>query len=223
MRYKISIALFFGAGLTSLLLLLLKASPAAILSVVLSMPLLPGGILADVLFSPREFSPPPAVLIANVLVYSAVTYAAILIFWRNASVPEMRRVVIRLAAPATILMGLACIPAFNPLWPRGMGELTKEESELQAALPLGVELSQGRSILMSRGIQFREETESSGTVVLEREGRKLTAAEGDRVVSARFQTGASVFPCGYDMEVVLLFGPDGKLKEQYVHRLRVCP
>jgi hypothetical protein len=106
---------------------------------------------------------------------------------------------------------------------RGMLELNRQEGELQAALPLGMELNQGRAILLSRGIQFREETESSSAVVLERENKKLTAAKGDRVLSARFQTSASVVPCGYNMEIVLLFGRDDKLREQYVHRLRVCP
>ena len=104
-----------------------------------------------------------------------------------------------------------------------MLELKKQETELQSAFPLGMELNKSRAVLLSKAIQFHEETESSDIVVLERQGTRLAAAARDRVLSARFQTGASVFPCGYDMEIVLLFNPDGKLKEQYVHRLRVCP
>lgn len=222
-KYRIPLALFFGAGLTSLLLLLLRVSPTAVLSVVMSMLLSPGWLLADVLFKHGEFSPPLAVLTANVFVWSGVAYIAISIFWRKASSATLRRTAMWLAVPAAILLGLACVPALNPLSPRGMSELTKQESELQTALPLGMELSRSRAILSSKGIQFYETTEPTDTVVLEREGRNLTAAVGDRVLSARFQTGASVFPCGYDMEIVLLFGRDDKLKQQYVHRLRVCP
>jgi hypothetical protein len=72
-------------------------------------------------------------------------------------------------------------------------------------------------------MDFHEETEASETVVLKREDTSITAEPGDRVMWARLETDASQFPCGYDIEVVLVFGPDEKIKDQYVHRSRVCP
>jgi hypothetical protein len=135
----------------------------------------------------------------------------------------LRHATMWFAAPAAILLGLACVPALNPLWPQGMKELAKQESELQAAFPLGIEIGQSRTILQTKRIAFSEETETSDRVVLERIERSIKAGPGDRVLSARFQTNAYSFPCGYDMEIVLLFDRDGKLKQQYVHRFPMCP
>ena len=135
----------------------------------------------------------------------------------------MRLVATRLVVPVAILVGLACIPALNPVWPRGMAELTRQEKVLQDALPMGMGLEGARAVLRSKGIQFQEATETSQAVLLKRQDKSITAAPGDRVIPARLETEASQFPCGYDIEVVLLFGPDERLKDQYVHRLRLCP
>ncbi len=222
-KYRIAIALSCGAGFTSILLLLLKVSSASAPSILLSMFLLPGGILADSVLRPKEFSPPLVVLAANALVYSAVAYAAVLVSCRGVAAEKMRLVATRLVVPVAILVGLACIPALNPLWPRGMAELTRQEKVLQDALPMGMGLEGARAVLRSKGIQFQEATETSQAVLLKRQDKSITAAPGDRVISARLETEASQFPCGYDIEVVLLFGPDERLKDQYVHRLRLCP
>lgn len=198
-------------------------SKVALLSAVLLALLFPGSLPVALLWGSNELGPPLAVLTANALFYSFVAFALLSAWWPDAEPAAIRRATTRLALPTVVLFSLACVPALNPLWPRGMSELTKQESELQAAFPVGEELSHGRSTLQLKGIQFREETKSSGGVVLERNGRSLTAVAGDRVLSARYQTGASEFPCGYDMEIVLVFSQDDKLKQQYVHRLRVCP
>jgi hypothetical protein len=222
-KYKIIAALIFGIGFISLFLLLLRILISTPLSIPLSIFLVPGGMLIAILSRSRESNLALLVPVANALIYSGVVYVAVSIFWRNTSIATMQRVIARLAPPVAILLVLVCIPAFNPLWPRGMHELKRQETGLESALPLGMELNQSRAVLLSKGIQFREEAESSGGVVLEREDLKLAAAAGERVLSARFQTDASMFPCGYDMEIVLLFGRDDKLKQRYVHRLRVCP
>lgn len=222
-KYKIILAFSCGAAFTSLTLLLLNLSSTARLSVVLSVLLFPGGILTDFLLQPKEFSPPLLVSFANVLVYSGVAYAIISVWYRNVAVDKMRVAAIRLLIPAVVLIGLICVPSLNPLWPRGMTELTTQEKVLQDALPMGMGLEGARAVLRSKGIQFREETETSQAIVVQRSDRSLTAAAGDRLISARLETEASQFPCGYDIEVVLLFGPDQRLKDQYVHRLRLCP
>jgi len=130
---------------------------------------------------------------------------------------------IRLVFPVAILVGLVCIPRLNPLWPRDMAELTRQEKVLQDALPMGMGMDGAHAVLSSKGIKFQEETQTSKAAVVNRHDRSITAAAGDRVISARLETKASQFPCGYDIEVVLLFGPDQRLKDQYIHRLRLCP
>jgi hypothetical protein len=223
LKQRILAALLSGTGFVSLLLLILKLLPILIVSVAISALLIPGGALVAVLFRSKDFDPPLAVLAADALVYSVVFYIVLSIFWRNASPVTIRRVANRLAVPVVILLGLVCVPAFNPLWPRGLNDLTKQENELRAALAQGAELNGVRSLLSSKGIQFQEEVEPSDTLVIKRGEESIIAAAGDRVLSARLQTQASEFPCGYDMEIVLLFGSDDRLKQQYIGRLRVCP
>ena len=130
-KYKIILAFSCGAAFTSLTLLLLNLSSTARLSVVLSVLLFPGGILTDFLLQPKEFSPPLLVSFANVLVYWGVAYAIISVWYRNVAVDKMRVAAIRLLIPAVVLIGLICVPSLNPLWPRGMTELTTQEKVLQ--------------------------------------------------------------------------------------------
>ena len=104
-----------------------------------------------------------------------------------------------------------------------MGELTKQESELQTAIPLGMSLEQVRGALNSRKIQFYESTEQSDGLVLQNPEQTITAQSGDTVLVTRFNTEAFEYPCGYDMQIVLLFGHDRILKQRYIHRFRMCP
>ncbi len=222
-KYKILVALSCGAVFTALTLLLLNLSSTATLSAFLSVILFPGGIATDFLLRPKEFSPPLLVSFANVLIYSVVAYVIVSVSCRNVPVERMRVAAIRVLIPAVVLIGLICIPSLNPLWPRGMSELTSKVESLQNAFHVGMELENARAVLRSKEIRFQEVTEPSPVEVLQEPGRSITAAAGERVISARLETEASQFPCGYDIEVVLLFGPDQKLKDQYVHRLRLCP
>jgi hypothetical protein len=222
-KYKILVALSCGAVFTALTLLLLNLSSTAGLSAVLSVILFPGGMAIDFLLRSKEFSPPLLVSFANVLIYSGVAYAIVSVFCRNVPVERMRVAAIRLLIPAVVLIGLICIPSVNPLWPSGMAELTGKVEKLQSAFHVGMELENARTVLQSRQIRFQEVTETSPMQILDEPGRSMTAAAGDRVLSARLETDAVEFPCSYDIEVVLLFGPDERLKDQYVHRLRLCP
>lgn len=181
-------------------------------------------MVADLVVKPKEFSPPILILAANGLIYSAIAYAGVSVLGRGLGAEKLRTATIRLVFPVAILVGLVFIPKLNPLWPRGMTELTTQEEQLRQALPLGMKLDGVRAVLHSKGIQFREETEASQSVVFDDgKGGSITAAPGDQVVSARLQTEANQFPCGYDIQIVLLFGQDERMKQQYVQRLRVCP
>jgi len=216
-KYKIAVALLCGAGFTSLVALLIRVLlPFSLL-------LFPGGILAHFTVRSDDFGPPLLVLAANVLLYSAAAYAAISFLYGGIAVQKMRLAALRLVLPVAILVGLACIPAVDPLWPRGMTKLAEQEKALQDALPVGMSVKGARNVLNSKRIQFQEQDEKSPEIVLQRQDKTITAAVGDRVISARLETEASQFPCGYDIEVVLLFGPDQQMKDQYVHRLRLCP
>jgi hypothetical protein len=104
-----------------------------------------------------------------------------------------------------------------------MAELARQESDLQKVIPLGMSLNEARSVLKLRGIQFTESAEPIGGLVLQNGPTTITAQSGDTVLVSRFQTEAFKFPCGYDMEIVLLFGSDGKVKERYIRRFPMCP
>jgi len=222
-RYRAAVGVLCGAGLTSLLVILIRLSMPTGITLLLSLLLLPGSVVAHLTVGSQGIGPPLIVLTANVVVYAAVAYAGLSIFGRSVAAEKMRLTAIRLVPPVVILVGLVCIPALNPLWPRGMNELIRQETTLQDALPMGMGMGGARAVLRSKGIQFQEQTETSKAVVVDRRDGSITAAVGDHVISARLETQASQFPCGYDIEVVLLFGPDERLKDEYVHRLFLCP
>lgn len=223
-RYRFAFAFLCGTGFTCVLPLLLGLSSSSVLSVLVGVFLTPGGIVADLVVKPKEFSPPLLVLAANSLVYSVIAYVGVAIFGRGLTTERMRIAALRLLVPVAILVGLVCIPRLNPLWPHGMTELTAQEKALRDALPLGTGLDTARVVLRSKGIRFYEDTETSQRVILDDGmGMSITAAPGDHVISARLQTRASAFPCGYDIQLVLLFGQDENMRQQYIHRPRLCP
>lgn len=222
-KYRVAVALLCGAGFTALLVILIKLSMPSGIALLLSLLLLPGSAVAHLAVGSQEIGPPLLVLAANAVVYAVVLFVGLSVFGGGVPAEKMQRATIRLMFPVAILIGLVCIPALNPLWPRGMSELTKQERTLQDALPVGMGMDGARAVLRSEGIQFQEETETSQAAVINRSGKSITAAAGDRVISARLETEAGQFPCGYDIEVVLLFGPDERMKDRYVHRLRLCP
>jgi hypothetical protein len=220
---KVAVAVLCGAGFTSLVLLLIKLSSPSVIALFLGLPLLPGGAIAHFLARSQDIDPPLLVLAANAIVYAGIAYAALRTFGAGIAAEKMRSSAIKLAFPVAVLVGLVCVPVLNPLWPRGMVELTRQEKNLQDAFPLGTGVDEARTVLRSKAIRFQEQIMSSDTVVVDRPEKSITAAAGDRVISARLETQASQFPCGYDIEIVLLFGPNEKLKDQYVRRLRLCP
>jgi hypothetical protein len=222
-KYRVAVALLCGSGFTSLVLLLIKLSSPSGIALLLSLLLLPGSVIAHLAVRSREIGPPLIVLAGNVIVYAVVLFVGLSIFARGVEAGKIRLAAAWLVLPVAILTGLVSIPALNPLWPHGMVELTRQEKALQDALPVGMGMDGARAVLHSKGIRFQEQTETSPSSVINRPDKSITAGTGDRVISARLETEASQFPCGYDIEVVLLFGPDDRLRDQYVHRLRLCP
>lgn len=219
------VALLCGTGFTCLLCLVLALSTSALLSILLAIFLSPGGIVVDLLVRPKEFSPPLLILAANSVIYSAVAYGGLSVLRHRVGPEKIRIIAIRLVLPVAILVTLVSvsIPKFNPLWPHGLAQLTRQETALRQALPVGTRLDAARAALQSKGISFAENSEQTQTLVLDQNGTSIVATPGDHVISARVRTEAGAFPCEYDIQLVLLFGQDSVMRQQYVDSFRVCP
>jgi hypothetical protein len=211
-KYRLAIALLWSIGFTSLVSLLLNVH------LVFAVFLLPGGLATAVL--PSTIPDQNFLLFAaNVIFY----FVLILLLSRSVGLAEVRRVAGWSVLPVCALAILACFHSFNPLWPHGMRELAKQESELQTAIPLGIRLDQVRGVLNSRKIQFSAFAETRDSVVLQNPDVTITAKSGDIVLVSRFDTEAFEFPCGYDMQIVLVFGQDRNLEKRFINRFRMCP
>jgi hypothetical protein len=218
-KYRICISILGGLGLTSLVCLLLNIPWANFFLFAL---FTPGAIVLNILPRSANWDSVPALLGANAVFYSILALVVILLRFRSIQPVKLRHIAIWMAVPVTAMLCLVCFPSLNPLLPVGMAELSRQELGLQQALPLNMRLEDARSLLLAKGIQFGESIENSD-VVFQVPDRKIAIAAGDRVLTSRFQTSAFRFPCGYDMQVILLFGQDERLKERYVHRFPICP
>ena len=214
--YRLLLALLCGIGFSALVPLLLGvhfllvAVPAMFL-------LLPGGFISAILF---HVDSPFIVMAGNAFVYSVLAYV-FLAARRDVGARSLRLASMCIVFPVAFLVGLACIPSLNPMLPSGMAELGRQEAELQNAFPDTINVEQARAVLRSKNIEFNEFEPPTG-LVFQRGDTAMTASYGDRVIHSRFQTNAGQFPCGYDMEICLLFDAAGKLKHRHVHRFRVC-
>jgi hypothetical protein len=214
---RIAFASLCGAGFTALLSLTLHLSYVSLLA---SLLLVPGGLVQAVL---RGADSPVAILSANFALYSLLIFLTASSFSGIQRIAESRRVSLWLAFPVGVLVCLACIPTLDPLWPSGMTQLAKREAQLHEILPVGIDLEHARGVLRSQGIQFWEQVQKSDSVILTRPEGDISAASGDSVVSAQIPTNAGQFPCGYRIDVVLVFNNERRLRERYIHRFRICP
>jgi hypothetical protein len=214
-RYKIVITVLLGLGLASLSALLLN------LGLPFGIFILPGAIPLSIV---AKSEPSPfAVLLANAVAYSCL--ASLLWFsrFRFSQLVALRRAALVLTVPVVIVFGMACVPKFNPLWPRGISELSSTENELRADLPVGLDSDQARAVLVRKNVEFQEHIQSSKGVVSSAGGRDILAVGGDEVFVARINSRATRFPCWYEIHLVILFGQEKRLKERDVDSVRVCP
>jgi hypothetical protein len=202
-RYKVGISLLCGSGFTALLSLLLGV-PYFAVEWVASILLLPGGLFAAFVSRSSELYPTVIVLVGNTLLYSALAFAILSSRFGNIGMRTERLVALGLAFPVAVLVFLSFIPRYDPMWPQGMAELGRQEVDLRNAFSPGMTAEQARNVLRWKRIQFNEPL-SGGSIF------------------SRFPTEAGQFPCGYELQIVLSFGPDGKLQNRDVHRSRVCP
>jgi len=218
-KYRVFASLLAGAGFVSVLCLSLNI-PAV--NLLLSSLFAPGAILIAP-FNFGEWGSVVALLGANVLIYSVLAFGVILLRFRGLLKGELKRLTIRMLLPVVAASTLACFPALNPMLPVGMEDLAKQERELQQALNPTVNLQDARSVLNNRHVEFGEMLQESDALVFQGPDKRINARTGDRVIVSRWRTNSWSFPCGYDMEIILLFGTDEKLKDRYIRRFPMCP
>jgi hypothetical protein len=180
--------------------------------------ILPGGLIAAF---PYHSESPFIVIAGNAFIYSILSHFFLSVR-RDVGTRFLRLASICLVFPVSALAIMSCIPSLNPMFPCGMAELERQEVELQNTFPDALNVEQARAVLRSKNIQFDESNPSTG-VIMQRQGTTIQASSGDALIHSRFQTNAGQFPCGYDMEIYLLFDATGKLKQRYIHRFRICP
>jgi len=221
-KYRLIPALLSGVGFTAGVTLLLNVPSPVVL--ILALFLAPGSVLASILFRVHTlgFGPPIPVLTLNALVYSSAAYL-VLERWIRPNLHTVKLALVFLAMPVVGLACLACIPSMSPLWPTGMSQLDERERTLREGLPTGSDLNSARGFLRGQGIDSYEYEAKSEETVLERGKLKIVAEPGDHILSAQVHTEAEEFPCGYRIEVVLVFDRQEKLKKSNVARFPLCP
>jgi hypothetical protein len=219
LRYRLILAALCGVGFTALVALLLNVPVVAMLALVL---LTPGGILASVLVRSQGLGSPSLVLAGNAIIYSAIVWVAFH-FWLRLYGRKAQLLVAALAIPVLILATLTCIPSVSPLWPRGMSQLADEEKALRTGLPLGMTVDGARAFLRAHGVTCYEYEIHTEGPILQNSRATILAKPGDRLISAQIETNAEQLPCGYKIQVALVFGTNDRLRESYIERRPVCP
>jgi hypothetical protein len=214
------VSLFLGVVIASLLPILLNVPRLEHEAAVL---LIPGGILASFVAS-AEMVPDPMPLLAGNAIFYAMCFSGLCFaLRRRLTANAVRLGTWVLGFAAVVLFALACVPRFDPLWPHGMGELQAREAKLRSLIRSDMTIDQVRAALQQESIPLNEETEDGAREVLRNRDTRIVASAGDRLVFSRFRTDAVQYPCGYDLQVVVLFAPDGKIKNRYVASLPICP
>jgi hypothetical protein len=219
MKPKLAFVGLGALGMTALALLLLHLT---LLCLLLCWPAIP---LLLIFAAFTDFVSPLSLVMATVTGYAIFFFIAV--FLTNWS-PNFLRLTKVMVLPTLLLVVLACIPALDPMWPKGMSALKRKESALPAELSEGQSLDCAKQVLRARGISFHEQVQEANvesplpdsarispgdTLLFNHLGRFDVPAEG----------GAYQFPCRYDLQVILVFGADQKLKWRHIGHTRLCP
>jgi hypothetical protein len=176
--YRLALAALAGTGFSALITLLLNLrSPDVLL---LSILMLPGGLIASFWPHSDEIYPPLVFLAANSVVYSAAAFVVVVYGFSKVNVRGIKRSVIAIVFPIAVLTSMACVPSLNPFWPRKMEHLAEEETDLRQGLPVGAGVAECREFLRSRGIQSYEVKLKSQQEISRRGGPPMIAQAGDR-------------------------------------------
>lgn len=205
-----------GLALASLLPLLLnvhKLEYPAMLFMIL------GGVIASPL-ARQELSPHPIFLMGANAIFYAVSIFGLLNFWGQLRAMATRIPLWNYAVTAAVLFGLACVPAFNPLWPSGLAELRAQKVKLERVIDSNMTADEVAAALAKKSVLLSHHAVARSA---ENVGDGIAASPGDSVLIGKLQTKAVQYPCGYQLRVVVVFGPDGKMKNHLVTSQPVCP
>lgn len=220
-KYKLMFVGLAALGITSIAALLLKVTLVALLLCAPAFPL----VLAFSIMTNSDSA--LALPISTFIGYSLLLLIAV--YLADWSLDFLRSVKM-LAFPVFVLAAIASIPTLDPFFPKGMTRLRKTEAALMFEMPQGQNLARSEKVLTSRGIVFREQTEEAHVELLTQRELTLEASPGDVVLFNHLSPSdvpkegdAYQFPCRYDLQVVLIFGPDQRLKQRYIGHSRLCP
>jgi hypothetical protein len=219
--YKLIVALLAGIGLTAAAALSLNL-PVTPFIMVAAFFLMPGGLADSLLFKSHGLGDASTILTFSAIFYSTIAYL-ILQFWLPVGDRRLRFAATAAALPVLIVACLACVPSISPIWPRGMKHLTEQEAMFRDALPLGLDLDSARTFLKSRGISVYDQEMSDGAVVFQNAHERMFAEASERVLSAKIETEAGQFPCGYRIDIVLIFNQNRRLEHRHIERFPICP
>jgi len=122
-----------------------------------------------------------------------------------------------------ILSGAAAFFVYLCL-PHGYRKLEQLESRLEQLTPQGARIADVRDGLSREGIQYWERVqESEGPLLSDGSGVKISANPGEYVISSRHPTEAWQFPCGEQLNIILVFDGQQKLIRRYIERFHLCP
>lgn len=213
MNRRMALAVLVGVAFTAISALMLRLTPLSYLA------LLPGRLATELLTDPEATPTALAILITNVLVYSVVAFAILRVIPFDSD--KAGRVLRILWAPALLVMIFAMVPRFNPIWPSGFEDLRVHERQLQDSLQAGIDLEEARARVS--GIEISEIPIHETQEVLRLKDLTITADKGDLLLrTARRTQTAFRYPCSYDLEVVLIFGSDHKMKQRYIRERKTC-
>jgi hypothetical protein len=104
-----------------------------------------------------------------------------------------------------------------------MAQLANEEKTLRTGLPLVRPWMVHARFCGARGVNCYKYEIRTDEQILQNSRATIVAKPGDRLISARIETNAEQLPCGYKIQVALVFGTDDRLRESYIERTPVCP
>jgi hypothetical protein len=108
--------------------------------------------------------------------------------------------------------------------PHGYRQLEQLESRLEQLTPQDARIDVVRDGLSREGIEFREWVQESAAPLLsDGSGVKIAANPGEYVISSRHPTEAWQFPCGEQLNIILVFDGQNRLIRRYIGRFHMCP
>ena len=108
--------------------------------------------------------------------------------------------------------------------PHGFRRLEQLESRLERLTPQGARIEDVRAGLSKEGINYNERVEDSAGPLLSVGSQvKIAANPGERIIFSRHPTEAWQFPCGEELNIILVFDRQNTLTRRYIGRFHRCP